>query len=231
MPDPEIPGIQATLTNSDREGNGLVPVGPRMPLETFCKPAETVPLETTHSVCMGEVTFPVAKDDSEPVNEATLDIKKPEDTTIDDFTLKTSEEEEKPVVTACNHYFHESCLDAWVNDSAMRTANQCPSCRTQLCDGRPRVPLADIQGEDMAIDPDVECLVMTMALEEGINEEVPALTSPPAYTVLDEMPAPVVTPVPDATSARWTIGRARKSLSRARASEDYLLPRYVHGHL
>jgi hypothetical protein len=44
-------------------------------------------------------------------------------------------------LTACKHYFHEACLDQWVNDSAMATANTCPSCRMELCEGRRREPV------------------------------------------------------------------------------------------
>jgi hypothetical protein len=56
---------------------------------------------------------------------------------VSDFELGA----EKSVVTACKHYFHEACLDQWVNDSAMATGNTCPSCRMELCEGRPREPV------------------------------------------------------------------------------------------
>jgi hypothetical protein len=49
------------------------------------------------------------------------------------------------VVTACGHYFHQTCIDAWVNESCMRTANLCPICRAKMCAVRPRVPASMLQ--------------------------------------------------------------------------------------
>jgi hypothetical protein len=48
--------------------------------------------------------------------------------------------DEASIVTACGHHFHQTCIDAWVNESGMRTANLCPTCRAEMCAGRPRVP-------------------------------------------------------------------------------------------
>ncbi|KAH7067480.1 hypothetical protein BKA63DRAFT_118326 [Paraphoma chrysanthemicola] len=50
-----------------------------------------------------------------------------------------AEGDSKSVVTTCRHYFHVACLDAWVNDSAQLAANTCPSCRAEMCEGRPRI--------------------------------------------------------------------------------------------
>lgn len=44
-----------------------------------------------------------------------------------------------PVLTKCEHFFHRDCLDKWVNESAMKTSNTCPECRTVLCEPRERL--------------------------------------------------------------------------------------------
>lgn len=46
---------------------------------------------------------------------------------------------EVPVSTKCKHFFHKDCLDKWVNESAMKASNTCPSCRTVLCKPRERL--------------------------------------------------------------------------------------------
>lgn len=46
---------------------------------------------------------------------------------------------EQAVVTKCGHLYHEPCLDDWVNKSAMKTSNMCPTCRTVLCKPRERL--------------------------------------------------------------------------------------------
>ncbi|KAF2438596.1 hypothetical protein P171DRAFT_164559 [Karstenula rhodostoma CBS 690.94] len=45
------------------------------------------------------------------------------------------------VVARCptGHLFHGSCLNFWVNTSAMENANLCPHDRERLCDPRPRI--------------------------------------------------------------------------------------------
>jgi hypothetical protein len=88
--------------------------GDRIARAAFCQPAETVPAGTTCAVCVSD--FELGTEDS------------------DENALGA----EKPVVTACKHYFYEACLDQWVNNFAMVTANTCPSCRMELCKGRPR---------------------------------------------------------------------------------------------
>jgi hypothetical protein len=84
--------------------------GERIRMQTFCWYAKSVPEDTTCSVCMGDVV------------------------------TDTNEAGQHPTVTACGHYFHEKCLDDWVNNSAMPTSNTCPSCRAVMCRARPRVP-------------------------------------------------------------------------------------------
>jgi hypothetical protein len=88
------------------------PVGDLIPLESFCTPVEEMSEESTCSICVNEVTVQT------------------EDAGQDD----------KPVMTSCSHYFHETCLNVWVNESGMSTANTCPSCRKEMCVGRARVP-------------------------------------------------------------------------------------------
>jgi hypothetical protein len=84
-------------------------VGERVALEKFCKHVDEVPKEASCTVC------------------------------VHDVKINADEKEEKPVVTACGHVFHEICLDTWVNDSAASTAHTCPSCRAVMCEGRRRV--------------------------------------------------------------------------------------------
>lgn len=65
---------------------------------------------------------------------------------------QTGEDDLAAVVTACGHHFHKGCLDHWVNESGMRTANLCPTCRAEMCKGRPRVlasMLAQLGGVDL----------------------------------------------------------------------------------
>ena len=58
-------------------------------------------------------------------------------------------EEKKAVVTKCKHVFHQTCLDAWVNESCMNASNSCPSCRTELCRARERTYASDmVEDED-----------------------------------------------------------------------------------
>lgn len=83
-------------------------VGERVTLATFCKLAESVPKDAECSVCIDKV------DGAE------------------------QDKDEQPVLTKCGHLFHQVCLDNWVNDSAMKASNTCPSCRTVLCNPRQR---------------------------------------------------------------------------------------------
>ncbi|KAF1922817.1 uncharacterized protein M421DRAFT_337532 [Didymella exigua CBS 183.55] len=58
-----------------------------------------------------------------------------------------------PVSTKCRHFFHGDCLDKWVNESAMKSSNTCPTCRTVLCKPRKRVheslePMPGVDDED-----------------------------------------------------------------------------------
>jgi hypothetical protein len=87
------------------------PTGDRVDLTDFCQRAQTVPADSTCSICASDINI-----DAEDPNK-------------------------KPVVTACNHYFHETCMDTWVNESAILYANACPFCRTEMCEGRERVPI------------------------------------------------------------------------------------------
>jgi hypothetical protein len=135
LPDPEILGIQ--VTPPERPDEELRAIGKRIPAANFCRPAITVPEDTGCSICVGDVT---------------IDPQGSEDST---------KEKEMPVITACGHYFHLACLDAWTNDSAMRTSNQCPECRAEMCEARSRLSASLV--EDARY-------VMDMDLQEGIND-------------------------------------------------------------
>ncbi|KAG9191281.1 ribosomal protein L22e [Alternaria panax] len=65
---------------------------------------------------------------------------------------KSNKDEKHPVLTKCNHYFHEVCLDKWVNDSGMGGANACPSCRAEICQARARVPVSEL--EEVTAEPE-----------------------------------------------------------------------------
>jgi hypothetical protein len=58
---------------------------------------------------------------------------------VTDFDGKEDVEGDSPVLTKCKHFFHKDCLDKWVNKSAMKTSNTCPTCRTVLCKPRERL--------------------------------------------------------------------------------------------
>jgi hypothetical protein len=60
--------------------------------------------------------------------------------------LQSDSEAEKPVVTECHHFFHEACLDAWVNGSCMNMSGHCPSCRSRMCRTRERSHKLQTQG-------------------------------------------------------------------------------------
>lgn len=83
--------------------------GERVKPSAFCKPAKSLPGDTECSVCLIE------------------------------FDGTEEAEDELPVLTECGHFFHKVCLDKWVNDSAMKASNTCPSCRKVLCEPRERL--------------------------------------------------------------------------------------------
>jgi hypothetical protein len=85
-------------------------VGQRIDLSAFCKPVESVLDDTICPVCVTEIDG-----------------------------AERDREEEQPVLTKCGHTFHKRCLDIWVNDSAMKGSNACPSCRAVLCEPRKRL--------------------------------------------------------------------------------------------
>jgi hypothetical protein len=58
---------------------------------------------------------------------------------VTDFDGKEDVGGNHPVLTKCKHFFHWNCLDKWVNESAMKTSNTCPECRTVLCEPRKRL--------------------------------------------------------------------------------------------
>jgi hypothetical protein len=84
------------------------PVGERIQPEEFYEPKRNISEGTACSVCLEDV-----KQDGEGSEKA-------------------------PVVTKCGHFFHQDCLDTWVNDSNMETSNLCPTCRGELHAGRRR---------------------------------------------------------------------------------------------
>jgi len=69
---------------------------------------------------------------------------------VTDFDGKEDVGGNHPVLTKCKHFFHRDCLDKWVNESAMKTSNTCPECRTVLCEPRKRLHAS------LGIRPDVE---------------------------------------------------------------------------
>ncbi|KAH4807234.1 hypothetical protein HBH61_135940 [Parastagonospora nodorum] len=85
-------------------------VGPPIDIPMFCQSTPSVPTNTPCPICIADVT------------------------------ADTNDAGQKPVVTTCGHYFHEQCLDSWVNDSAMSKSHTCPSCRAVMCVARPRIP-------------------------------------------------------------------------------------------
>jgi len=62
--------------------------------------------------------------------------------------------EERPVITKCAHYFHQVCLDSWVNESAMNGANACPQCRAEMCQARAREPIPRLENEGQEAEND-----------------------------------------------------------------------------
>jgi len=62
--------------------------------------------------------------------------------------------EERPVLTKCAHYFHQVCLDSWVNESAMNGANACPQCRAEMCQARAREPVSRLENEGQEAEDD-----------------------------------------------------------------------------
>jgi hypothetical protein len=100
------------------------PTGARIAVHRFCEVVDVVPVGSVCSICVEDV-----------VGEAG---------NVDD----------QPVVTKCGHSFHAACLDAWVNDSGMRTANMCPSCRAEMCEGRPRVLASMLAQLDGTVEVD-----------------------------------------------------------------------------
>jgi hypothetical protein len=155
MPDPEILGIQTNVDfQGEYEEHLLRPTGERVPLEKFCRGVgmECVAEGAKCSICVDDIAH------------------EPQDHKGD----------WAPVITACGHYFHDTCLDEWVNDSGMRTANLCPECRAEMCEGRSRVPVELLDGmedaggeeedEDLDEVEEDERYIMFMSLAEGIND-------------------------------------------------------------
>lgn len=68
------------------------------------------------------------------------------------------------VVARCTtgHLFHGTCLNFWVNGSAMSNSNTCPHDRERLCDARARKHMGEMQGpsgEGAGVNEDVEMYV------------------------------------------------------------------------
>jgi hypothetical protein len=87
---------------------------------------------------------------------------------------KNNKDEEQPVITKCCHYFHQVCLDKWVNDSGMNGANACPSCRAEMCQARARVPVSELEGaaqdfEDGNVIESIE--VEALQVEGNVDRE------------------------------------------------------------
>jgi hypothetical protein len=115
VPTPTIPGAipspqQDTPPLEEFVVDDYQPTGNRISMRAFCEYTANVPEKTKCSICMSKVTTGL------------------------------NMMGQHPTVTACKHYFHQECLDGWVNESAMSTSNSCPSCRAVLCKARSRVP-------------------------------------------------------------------------------------------
>jgi hypothetical protein len=148
------------------------PFGKRVKLKQFCNPAQQIPEGTTCSVCLEVVrqddedkddsTFEGKNDDAAstplPVRFALAPLKSEtpgtsstnehieEEDELENEKIN-GEEDNEIVVTKCGHFFHQVCLDGWVNDPGMEASNTCPSCRTKLCDRRQRRQVSSIEGE------------------------------------------------------------------------------------
>lgn len=65
-----------------------------------------------------------------PQGKTTSDFKKNNLTFVDNDTLSNPLQ---PVVTKCDHVFHQSCLKAWIDTfSAKSVPASCPTCRSNL---------------------------------------------------------------------------------------------------
>jgi hypothetical protein len=131
-PWPGLEDLHSSVTDTD---DYLRPVGERIKLELFCGPAQDIPEKTTCSVCMEDV-----KENGSAENR--------------DKVKNEDESEDEAVVTKCGHFFYLVCLDAWVNESGMETSNSCPSCRAEMCKGRERKHVSQLEGEDQDGDDD-----------------------------------------------------------------------------
>lgn len=100
--------------DDDDDDDQYVPDGPRIHLDAFCRPAPSAPLLS--------------------------DI----DCVICNNSVTTLETGDETVVTACQHYYHAECLTSWVNDSAVRSSNTCPQCRTVMCEARATKPVENV---------------------------------------------------------------------------------------
>lgn len=103
-----------------------VPIGQPIPLGEFCLP----------------IASPVGFDDVE--------------CNICGNGLTVIEAGDGAVATACLHYFHATCLSAWVNDSGARNSNNCPHCRTRMCARRPRTRVVETSEDGSDDDDDAQ---------------------------------------------------------------------------
>lgn len=76
-------------------------------------------------ICFEAITYP------QGISEGSF---KKEEITINDTRITDSPSEGlTPIITKCNHAFHERCLKGWINEyKSKTTATPCPSCRTEL---------------------------------------------------------------------------------------------------
>jgi hypothetical protein len=63
------------------------------------------------------------------------------------------------VMTKCLHFFHQGCLNEWVNRSCMYGSNACPTCRAEMCRERERRLVDDAEQDELSEE------------EEGIESE------------------------------------------------------------
>ncbi|KAF2825778.1 hypothetical protein CC86DRAFT_418291 [Ophiobolus disseminans] len=113
-------GLQSTFHKELSFWQFLLVTRTRVPMKNFCNPAETIPEGSTCSICICKVTVTSSISDEAHEDPDAFEVTDLNDKADGEIISDT---DEVPVVTTCGHCFHETFLDAWVNDSAIRTAN------------------------------------------------------------------------------------------------------------